>query len=104
LTRVVSNFGFRASNFDVTGMQLTIDRFEGDRAVLRTNAGQDPAVQSEGLNTAGQELVVPKREVPATAREGDALTVNFSTDASATDERAQRAKEMLNQILGADGA
>ena len=67
-------------------MRLTIDRFEGDRAVLRTNAGQ--------------ELVVPRGEIPAHAREGDILTVSFGTDGKATDVRAQRAKDILNEILG----
>lgn len=69
-------------------MQLTIDRFEGDRAVLRTNAGQ--------------ELVVPRNELPAHAREGDVLTISFGQDAAATDERAQRAKDMLNEILSSN--
>lgn len=67
-------------------MRLTIDRFEGDRAVLRTNAGQ--------------ELVVPRGELSTQTREGDVLTVSFATDAPATSERAQRAKDMLNEILG----
>lgn len=67
-------------------MRLTIDRFEGDRAVLRTDAGQ--------------ELVVPRGELHAHAREGDVLTVSFGADSEATDARAQRAKDVLNEILG----
>ncbi len=67
-------------------MKLVIDRFEGDRAVLRTNAGQ--------------ELVVPRGEIPAHAHEGDVLAVSFGTDGGATDARTQRAKDVLNEILG----
>ena len=67
-------------------MDLTIDRFEGDRAILRTNAGQ--------------ELIVPIHEIPATARKGDALRVSFGTDAETTDDRTSRAKDILNEILG----
>lgn len=70
-------------------MRLTVDRFEGDRAVLRTNAGQ--------------ELVVPRGEIPANVHESDVLTISFGTDAEATDARAQRAKDVLNEILGSDG-
>ncbi|MDO8621905.1 MAG: DUF3006 domain-containing protein [bacterium] len=69
-------------------MQLTIDRFEGDRVVLRTPAGQ--------------ELVVPRGEVPADAHAGDALDISFQPNADAPNERAQRAKDVLNEILGSE--
>jgi len=67
-------------------MRLTIDRFEGDRVVLRTPAGQ--------------ELVVPRGEIPAHASVNDVLTISFRTDAEPLDQRAQRAKDVLNEILG----
>ncbi|MDP3771627.1 MAG: DUF3006 domain-containing protein [bacterium] len=69
-------------------MQLTVDRFEGDRVVLRTSAGQ--------------ELVVPRGEVPADAHADDVLNVTFRTNTEVPDERAQRAKDILNEILGSE--
>ena len=65
-------------------MRLTIDRFQDDRAVLRTDAGQ--------------ELFVPRGELSAHARVGDILTIRFDGDTA--DDRAAQTKDILNEILG----
>lgn len=67
-------------------MRLTIDRFQGDRAVLRTDAGQ--------------ELIVPRGELAPNAQEGDAVTASFRTGTDDAGARAQAAKDVLNEILG----
>ena len=58
-------------------MKATIDRFEGDKAVLVFNEGQ--------------QLVVNKSDLPAESRESDILTISFSAEA--------QAKSVLNEIL-----
>ncbi|GEM_PF-4348109 len=66
-------------------MKAIIDRIEESCAVLKTNDGQ--------------ELVVSKEELPKNAREGSALFVLFSADASEEAHREKLAKSILNEIL-----
>lgn len=67
-------------------MQVVVDRLEDDRAVLRTDDGQ--------------ELVVPLAEFPDGTGEGDVLNVTFGADTKETEHRAASAKDILNEILG----
>ena len=67
-------------------MRLTIDRFDGDHVVFRTDAGQ--------------ELIVPRDEVPATAQVNDALRVSFAQEETTASARVRHAKDVLNEILG----
>ena len=66
-------------------MKVIIDRLEETSAVLRTDDGQ--------------ELVVPKKDLPKGAHEGSALFVLFSSDATEEAHREKLAKSILNEIL-----
>ncbi len=65
---------------------VTLDRFEGDTAVLRTDDGQ--------------ELHWKKSELPADAKIGDVLSLALLTNTDLTQERTRFAKTVLNEILG----
>ena len=85
--RLISSYNIHHSELTIHPfylMRLTIDRLDNDRAVLRTDAGQ--------------ELVVPRREISAHARVGDILNVRFDSDTA--DDRTARAQDVLNEILG----
>ncbi len=64
---------------------FTLDRFEGSQAVL---LGEH------------FEVVVPKKLLPKSCKEGDILHLTLSSDEAETKKRAQTAKELLNEILG----
>ena len=66
-------------------MKAIIDRFEGNSVVLKINHGQ--------------ELLVPKHELPKGVHEGAALFLLFSQDASEEAHREKLAKSILNEIL-----
>lgn len=66
-------------------MKATIDRLETTSAVLRTDDGQ--------------ELIVPKKELPKNAHEGSALFLIFSENATEEAHREKLAKSILNEIL-----
>lgn len=69
-------------------MMAILDRFEGGTAVLRI-AG-------------GQELVVPKAELPTETKEGAALFLLISQSASEEEAREKLAKSILNEILNTE--
>ncbi len=69
-------------------IQITIDRFEGDKAVLQTEDGQS--------------IVWPKDKLPDGAREGMALNFNILSDAETEKDKKKLAKEILNEILNTD--
>jgi len=69
-------------------MRCTIDRFEQDRAVLRTDDGQT--------------LVVHRAELPANVVAGGVILARFTDDATATADRHERARTILNELLGTD--
>ena len=58
-------------------MTMTITRLDADRAVLRTDDGC--------------ELIVPRSELPVSAKEGDVVTARF--------DGSESAKDVLNEIL-----
>lgn len=64
---------------------LTIDRFEGDKAVLKT----------EDNNT----IVWPKDKLPNQAKEGEVLTFTITNDIEAEKDKKELAKNILNEIL-----
>ncbi len=66
-------------------MRAILDRLESSSAVLRTDDGQ--------------ELIVPKKDLPKSAHEGSALFLLFSQDASEEAHREKLAKSILNEIL-----
>lgn len=68
-------------------LTFTIDRFEGDYAVLLT---PDNAV-----------INWPKKQLPAEAREGAVLVFEINSDEMSEAARAVSAKDLLNEILAA---
>ena len=64
---------------------VTIDRFEGDKAVLITK-------DKQAINW-------PKDKLPQKAREGTVLEINIIDSANKTKENKQLAKNILNEIL-----
>jgi len=66
-------------------LKATVDRFEENLAVIRTEDGQ--------------EILWPKKDLPEDAKEGSAVRLNISTSKSDEEERAKLAKTLLNEIL-----
>lgn len=66
-------------------LEATMDRWEGDFAVLRT--------------ADGQELIWPGDRLPAEVVEGDVVHLVLLADQEATDERRDLAKNILNEIF-----
>lgn len=64
---------------------FTLDRFEEGKAVL---IGEHA------------EVVLAKKLVPKACHEGDIVHLTLSSDEAETNKREQRAKELLNEILG----
>jgi hypothetical protein len=64
---------------------VTIDRFENDKAVL--------------ILPDGQQLVIERRFVPALAKEGDCLAVNFKSSDKKTAEREKKVSQLLSKIF-----
>ncbi|MFH1430413.1 MAG: DUF3006 domain-containing protein [Candidatus Uhrbacteria bacterium] len=69
-------------------MDVTIDRFEDDRAVL--------------ILESGDSVIVPRAELPDEATEGDVIALSFGINDTETDDRTANAKAILNEILGTD--
>ncbi|MFH1098442.1 MAG: DUF3006 domain-containing protein [Candidatus Uhrbacteria bacterium] len=67
-------------------MRFTIDRFENDRAVLRSDDGQ--------------ELIVPRIELAADITEGTVVNAHFFTDTENGKTRIQQTRDVLNELLG----
>lgn len=65
--------------------KLTIDRLEGDKAVLKTEDGQS--------------IIWPKNTLPKDAREGMVLNFNITDDEKEEKNDRQLAKDILNEIL-----
>ena len=61
---------------------LTIDRFEGDFAVVETSNGM---------------ARIPKADIPAEAHEGDVLLLEL--DKSKTEKRKKRMDGMMNDLF-----
>ena len=73
------------TNNNYMDITVTIDRIEGDKAVLIT---QD----KEAINW-------PKDKLPQKAREGTVLEINIIDTADKTNDNKQLAKNILNEIL-----
>ncbi|OGF26520.1 hypothetical protein A2477_01985 [Candidatus Falkowbacteria bacterium RIFOXYC2_FULL_47_12] len=65
-------------------VNATIDRFEGDRAVLTAGA---------------QRFTLPRTVLPAGCAEGEAVVLTVTRAGERTAEKKQQAKEILNEIL-----
>jgi len=66
-------------------VKLTIDRFEGNKAVLKTEAGDS--------------IIWPKKMLPDQAHEGMVLNFNISDKANIEADKNKLAKQILNEIL-----
>jgi len=69
-------------------LQATIDRFEGDKAVLVFNDGV--------------VVLWPKAKVPAGISEGSTLFISLKDREEAETEKRTAAKNILNEILDAE--
>lgn len=63
----------------------TIDRFEANLAVVRLDDGQ--------------EINIPKSELPSDAGEGARLVLNFGHEVEDEALRAERARQLLSDLL-----
>ena len=68
--------------------KLTIDRFEGEEAILKTEDGRAARL--------------PKDLLPADKSEGTVLHMLLMAEGEAGDEKKQLAKAILNEIIGGD--
>ena len=66
-------------------IKLTIDRFENDKAILKT----------EDRST----IIWPKNQLPENIHEGMVLIFNIVNDAKAEKDKKELAKDILNEIL-----
>lgn len=66
---------------------ITIDRFEGEKTVLKTDDGDT--------------IIWPKNKLPKEAREGSVLNFIISKDVETEDEKRELAKNILNELLEA---
>lgn len=70
------------------GLQATVDRFEGEQAVLRTDDGQT--------------VLFPKSQLATDIVEGSVITLVAQNDAALTEDRRTSAHTLLNEIFGSD--
>ena len=66
-------------------IELTVDRFEEDKAVLVANDGQT--------------IIWPKNKLPAGVHEGSALSFEITETAEREKLDKQTAKDIINEIL-----
>lgn len=69
----------------ITSLSVTLDRLEGELAVLRFEDGQ--------------ELAVPRKLLPPDSHEGSILICRFASSEQAEQEQADQARKLLTQIL-----
>lgn len=72
------------SDKTINSTNLTLDRFEGEKAVLTSQEA---------------EIIMPKNFMPKSAQEGSSLVLTISTSEAEEKRRTQKAKELLNEIL-----
>jgi len=66
-------------------INITIDRFEGEVAVLNTESGYT--------------INWPKEELPKNVKEGSALNFIITETAESEDEKKELTKNILNELL-----
>ena len=64
---------------------LTIDRFENEKAVLKTDEGET--------------IIWPKSLLPAGAKEGEILAFSVCEDKEKEKDKKTMAKDILNELL-----
>lgn len=66
-------------------IKLTIDRFENNKAILKTDDGET--------------IIWPKSKLLENSHEGMVLMFHITGDAEAEENKKQLAKDILNEIL-----
>lgn len=66
-------------------IKLTLDRFEGDKAVL--------------IAADGENIIWPKHKLPANLRDGSALSFDIAEEKEREQKNKQTAKDILNEII-----
>ena len=66
-------------------LKATIDRFEGDKAVL--------------ILADGQKIIVSKVYLPSECKEGDTLQMNFFSGGPRSRSNLVKAKKLLSKLL-----
>ncbi|MCD4761805.1 DUF3006 domain-containing protein [bacterium] len=69
-------------------IELTIDRFENEKAILKT---EDSEI-----------IVWPKNKLPKDSNEGSVIAFNISNSNDKKSNNKQLAKDILNEILNTD--
>lgn len=69
-------------------LQATVDRFEGEYAILKTEDGE--------------ELKWPRKNLPSSVHEGNILYLQTMLNTEKEAEREKLAKTLLNEILKND--
>jgi len=70
-------------------LNLTIDRFENGKAVLKTSDNET--------------IVWPKNKLPENIKEGSVISFSINENESDTKGNKQLAKDILNEILNTSG-
>lgn len=66
-------------------IELKIDRFEEEKAVLKTDENDT--------------IIWPKSKLPRDIKEGSLLAFSIKSDSEGTNENSQIAKDILNELL-----
>ena len=66
-------------------IELKIDRFEEEKAVLKTDENET--------------ILWPKSKLPREIKEGSLLAFSIKSDSESTNENSQIAKDILNELL-----
>ena len=73
------------SNHDVSIHEFTIDRIEGDQAVL--------------LDENDESFDLPAKLLPKEVKDGEIIVITIATEKAETKRREKTAKEILNEIF-----
>ncbi len=66
-------------------IKFTLDRFEGDKAVL--------------ISSDGQSVIWPKNQLPNNLKEGSSLNFEIMEEKERTEKTRQTAKDIINEII-----
>ena len=66
---------------------FSVDRFEGDKAILATD---------------GFSVIWPKSKLPAGSHEGSSIVMEIKTDKDVQKNNQELAKDILNELLGSN--
>jgi len=69
-------------------IKITLDRFEDNKAVLKTEANEN--------------IIWPKNKLPKDAKEGQIFNFAINDDKETSENKKELAKSILNEILDVD--